>query len=290
MRDFELIEPSSVREACAALAEDPAGSLILAGGTDVLVDLKAGIREPYRLVSLRRIDELRGVQLGADGSLSIGAMATINMVARHAGVANAFPGIVDAARSLAAEQVRNQATVVGNLCMAVPSADMAPILLAHDARLTIVSPSGERCVHLGEFFVGPRSTILEPAELVVRVEVVPPQPATGGASVRQGGRASLSLPIAATAAVVVMDGDVCRQVSLGLGAVAPTPIVARGVADVVVGKRLTGEVLHAAGEAAAAAARPISDLRASKDYRLKLVRVLTRRVLTTAAERSAWNE
>jgi carbon-monoxide dehydrogenase medium subunit len=286
MRDFDFVEPTSVSEACALLAEDPEGSTVFAGGTDILVDLKAGLKHHRRLVSLARIDELRAIELAADGSIRIGATTTINMVARHEGIAERFPGINDAAMSLAAEQVRNQATVAGNLCMAVPSADMAPILVAHDATMRVVSPAGERVVPLREFFVGPRETVLEKAEVVVAIDVPAPERGTGDASLRQGGRVSLSLPMAAVAAVVVMDGEICRQATVALGAVAPTPIVATAAGEAVVGKNLSEDVLREAGELAAEAAVPIDDLRASKEFRLELVKVLTRRVLAAAAERA----
>jgi carbon-monoxide dehydrogenase medium subunit len=286
MRDFDFVEPASVGEACALLAEDPDGSAVFAGGTDILVDLKARLKHYRRLVSLGRIEGLRVIELAADGALQIGATATINMVARHEGIAERFPGINDAAMSLAAEQVRNQATVAGNLCMAVPSADMAPILVAHDATMRVVSPAGERVVPLREFFVGPRETVLETADVVVAIDVPPPEPGTGDASLRQGGRVSLSLPMAAVAAVVVMDGEICRKATVALGAVAPTPILATAAGEAVVGKILSEDVLLEAGEQAAKAAVPIDDLRASKEYRLELIKVLTRRVLVTAAERA----
>jgi carbon-monoxide dehydrogenase medium subunit len=286
MRDFDFVEPTSVSEACALLAEDPEGSAVFAGGTDILVDLKARLKHHRRLVSLGRIEELRTVELAADGSLRIGATVTINMVARHQSIKERFPGINDAAMSLAAEQVRNQATVAGNLCMAVPSADMAPILVAHGATMLVVSPAGERVVPLREFFVGPRETVLERADVVVAIDVPPPEPGTGDASLRQGGRVSLSLPMAAVAAVVVMDGEICRQAAVALGAVAPTPVLATAAGEAVVGKELSEDVLRDAGEQAAKAAVPIDDLRASKEYRLELVKVLTRRVLQAAADRA----
>ncbi len=286
MREFDFVEPTSVSEACALLAEDPDGSAVFAGGTDILVDLKAGLKHHQRLVSLARIEELRAVELTADGALRIGATATINQIARHQGIKERFSGINDAAMSLAAEQVRNQATVAGNLCMAVPSADMAPILLAHGATMRVVSPVGERVVPLREFFVGPRETILEAADVVVAIDVPPPAPGTGDASLRQGGRVSLSLPMAAVAAVVVMEKRICREATVTLGAVAPTPIMATAAGEVVTGNELSEDVLREAGERAAEAAVPIDDLRATKEYRLELVKVLTRRVLQAAADRA----
>jgi carbon-monoxide dehydrogenase medium subunit len=286
MHDFDFVEPVSVSEACSLLAEDPKGSVVFAGGTDILVDAKAGLRQPRRLVSLGRIEELRDIELAVDGALLIGATATINEIARHPGITKRFPGINDAAMSVAAEQVRNQATVAGNLCMAVPSADMAPILLAHDAAMLVVSPAGKRTIRLCDFFVGPRQTVLDPADVVVAIEVPAPAPGTGAASIRQGGRVSLSLPMASVAAVVVMDGRVCREATVALGAVAPTPVVAVAAAGALAGKELTEQVLDEAGKAAAAAAKPIDDIRATKEYRLELVKVLTRRVLRAAEARA----
>jgi carbon-monoxide dehydrogenase medium subunit len=285
MRDFDFVEPTTVGEACALLSEDPEGSAVFAGGTDILVDLKAGLKNHRRLVSLGRIEELRNVTRADDGALRIGATVTISQIARHQDVAERFPGINDAAMSLAAEQVRNQATVAGNLCMAVPSADMAPILLAHDAAMRVVSPAGERSIPLREFFIAPRETVLDPADVVIAIDVPAPAPNTGDASIRLGGRVSLSLPMAAVAAVVVMEGTLCRQATVALGAVAPTPIVASAAGEAVAGKELSQDLLREAGELAAGAARPIDDLRATKDYRLELVKVLTRRVLKMAAER-----
>jgi carbon-monoxide dehydrogenase medium subunit len=286
MPDFDFVEPASVEEACALLSDDPGGSVVFAGGTDLLVDLKAGAKFLRRLVSLARIDGLRGIEITSDGGLTIGAMTTVNQVARDESVRVHFPGINDAARSLAAEQVRNQATVAGNLCMAVPSADMAPILLAHGAVMHVVSPSGGRSVPLREFFVGPRETVLGPADIVTAIEVSPLASGAGDASLRQGGRVSLSLPMASAAAVVVMDGPICRKATVALGAVAPTPIVAAGIGEVVAGGELDEKALQAAGERAAAAAVPIDDIRATREYRLELVKVLTRRVLQKAAARA----
>jgi carbon-monoxide dehydrogenase medium subunit len=284
--EFEYFEPRDVGEACALLAADPAGSAVFAGGTDILVNLKEGLVSHRRLVSLRRIEALSRIEFSPERGLLIGAMATVSDVARHTDVARSFPGIVDAAMSLAAEQVRNLATVAGNVCSAVPSADMAPILLALGARVRLASRAGERVVPLADFFTGPRTTVLAPGEVMVTIEV-PPKPAgTGDASLRQGGREALSLPLAGAAAAVTMANGVCTRATVALGAVAPTPIVAGAVGEFLAGRQLTPDVLREAGELAAAAARPIDDLRASKAYRLELVRVLTARSIARAAARA----
>lgn len=283
--EFEFLEPTSVDEACTLLAESD-GSAAFAGGTDVLIDLTEGRIVYRRLVSLRRIPDLERIEPTPGGGVIIGATATVNQVAAHAAVRERFPGIVDAALSLAADQVRNLATVAGNLCAAVPSADMAPILLAHDAALRVASPAGERTIPLRGFFTGPRSTVLAPGDVVVAVEVPPAPPGSGGASLRQGGRGSLSLAMAAVAATVVLEDGVCRAACVGLGAVAPTPRLAVEAGECLVGTRLGEADLATAGRAAVTAAQPIDDVRATRAYRLELVEVLTRRAVRAAAERA----
>jgi carbon-monoxide dehydrogenase medium subunit len=284
---FELLEPASFEEATTALLEDPAGSVPFAGGTDILVNLREGLASYRRLVSLRRIPGAAQIECSRDEGLVIGPMVTVNRVARHADVQRLYPGVVDAALSLAADQVRNTATVGGNLCSAVPSADMAPILLAHGARLRIASPEGGRVMPLAELFLGPRRTALATGEIVTAIEVPPPRPASGGASLRQGGRVSLSLPIASAAAVVEMDGEVCWRAAIALGSVAPTPVLAEVAGAFLTGRALTPEAMAEAGELAARAASPIDDHRASAAYRLELVQVLVRRALARAAGRAA---
>jgi carbon-monoxide dehydrogenase medium subunit len=286
MKDFHFEEPTSVTEACELLAEDPQGSAVFAGGTDILVDLKAGTRSLRRLVSLQRVEELRRLEIGEDGVLHIGSMVSVNRVAHDKRIGTEFPGINEAALSLAAEQVRNQATVAGNLCMAVPSADMAPILLAHGASLLVSSPTGQRRIAVSDFFVGPRQTVLAPDDVVTAIEVGPMAAFSGAASLRQGGRVSLSLPIVSAAAYLVVEGDTCSEATVALGSVAPTPILAPEAAQSLIGTKLSDETIAEAGDLARASARPITDLRASREYRLELIRVLTGRVIRRAAERA----
>lgn len=286
MPEFDYLEPSSVAEACTMLAEDPEGSAIYAGGTDVLVYLKAGLESHRRLVSLGRISGLDETRPSASGGLSIGAMTTINAIARSRLVGERYPGIADAARSVAAEQVRNVATVAGNLCMAVPSADMAPILLAWNATLAVTNTEGTRTVCVRELFVGPRQTVLGPTDVVTSIEIPAPPADAGDASLRHGGRVSLSLPIAAAAAVLQLDDGVCTAAAIALGAVAPTPRLIPEAGERLTGTSLSESDLMEAAAIAAEHALPITDLRASREYRLELCGVLTRRVIATAASRA----
>jgi CO/xanthine dehydrogenase FAD-binding subunit len=284
--EFELHEPATVGEACRLLEADPEGSAIFAGGTDILVNLKEGLVSYRHLISLRRIAGLSRIEFSAERGLCIGAAATVNQVARHEAVAANYPGILDAALSLAADQVRCLATVGGNLCSAVPSADMAPILLAWDASARLASRAGERSVPLRGFFTAPRKTVVAKGEMLVAIEVPPPLPGAGDASLRQGGRDSLSLPIAIVASCVAMDGELCRAACVALGAVSPTPRVATVASDFLAGRKFDAETLAEVGGLARQEAVPIDDLRSSKAYRLELVEVLTRRTLASAARRA----
>ena len=285
--EFDYLEPTSTAEACALLAEDPEGSAVFAGGTDLLVDLKVGREKYRRLISLRRIPELRRVEFSPDRGLTIGAMATVNDVIRQEAVRRHYPGLHDAARGLAAEQVRNLATVGGNLCRALPCADTAPILLALGAALRVLSPRGERTIPIETFFVGPRTTVLGPGDVLTAIEVAAPRAGRGTASVRQGRRRSLALALAQAAVVLDMDGAVCREARIALGAVAPLPLLATRASDFLAGKSPDPGVLAEVGELAAAESLPIDDVRASREYRLDLVKVLTRRAVATAVERAA---
>ena len=273
---------TSVAEACALLAEDPEGSVVFAGGTDILVDLKAGLRRPPPTGVAAAHRRARRHRARRRRRLDIGAMTTINRVARHERIRERFPGIIDAAMSLAAEQVRNQATVAGNLCMAVPSADMAPILLAHDASLRVVSPAGNGPFRLREFFVGPRKTVLDPADVVVAIEVPPPG---AGHRRRQPAPGRPGVAVAADRLRRRGRGDGRKGLPRGDGGSG------RGGADPDRGDRrrrgrgrqgADRRGLREAGELASRGGPPIDDLRATKEYRLELVKVLTRRVLAAA--------
>jgi len=286
MKAFDYIRPASVEEACAALVSADGPVKVLAGGTDLLVQMKRGKLEPRALVSLKDIPGLSFVRLSKDGGLAVGAATPLGVVENAAEVRAAFPAIAEAASRIGSVQVRSRATVGGNLCNAAPSADMAPILIAYGAGVTITDGRAERSVPLEEFFTGPGQTALEPGELVTAFNV-PPAPTKSFGTYVKAQRSAMDIATVGVGALVVFapavpTAPVVRDVRLVLGAVAPTPIRARAAEQMLIGNGLDEELIGRVARAIAQEARPISDVRASAEYRTKLVEVLSRRALLGA--------
>lgn len=283
MRDFAYHAPRSLAEAVQILSREGAGGKVLAGGTDLLIQIKERGFVPRYVVSLRDVPEVHQVTYDATSGLRIGAGARLSEVAAHPVVQERYPILVQGASLVGSLQIQNLGTVVGNLCNAAPSADCAPPLVALGASVRIASPGGERMVPLEEFFSGPGRTVLAPEELVVEVLVPPLGPRSGGAYERFTPRQEMDIAVVGVGSVVSLgEGDRCQGVRICLGAVAPTPERARDAERLLEGQELTPELVAQAGAAAAAQARPISDQRGSATYRTRLVEVLTRRTLMAA--------
>jgi CO/xanthine dehydrogenase FAD-binding subunit len=194
------------------------------------------------------------------------------------------PVLANALRTMACPQVRNRATITGNLCSAVPSADSAPGLLVLEGMLKLVSQKGERVVPITDFFTGPRKTILADDELLTEIHIPSLPPKYKGIYLKLSPRKSMDLAVVGVAAFVVRDGDVCKDVRIALGAVAPTPLRARKAESALIGKKLTDDSIIEAARAASTECRPIDDHRASAEYRCDMVYVLTRRALAQIKE------
>ncbi|HEY3360191.1 MAG TPA: xanthine dehydrogenase family protein subunit M [Polyangia bacterium] len=287
---FEYLAPDTVDEAVALLARLGGAARVMAGGTDLLMKLTHGQLAPATVVSLTRIPALRPIEYAPATGLTIGATARLAEVLEHPAVVRHFPALAEAAAQTATVQIRNMGTVVGNLCNASPCADNAPTLIARGARIEVRSAAGSRWVDLEAFFVGPGATVLRPDELVVSVQVPPPPPRTGVAYQCLSERSHVDVSAVSVAALVTRDGPRCRAARIVLGAVGPTPLRAARAEELLAGQELSEALLREAGAAAAAAARPLSDVRASADYRRRMVAVLTRRALATAAARAAARE
>jgi len=288
MKTFEYLRPSSVEEACAMLASADGPVKALAGGTDLLVQMKQGGLEPHALVSLRDVPGLDALYLDEDGGLVIGSVTPLAALENSPDVLRAFPGIAEAASFVGSMQVRSRATVGGNLCNAAPSADTAPILIACGATAVITDGRTERRLLLEDFFTGPGQTVLKPGELLKAV-VVPPLQETRFAKYFKSFRSAMdccTVGVAVCADFAPGTTEV-RDVRLALGAVAPTPIRARAAEALLVGRELDDALLDRASAEAAGDAQPIDDLRASAEYRKILVEVLSRRALAAAR---AWVE
>ena len=287
MRRFELAVPGSVDECLQILAKRGPDTKVVAGGTDLLPQLKNGVLKPGWVVDLSAVAELRTISDAPDGGLRIGASVTARELELDARVRSRFPALAESAAMVGSVQVRNLATLGGNLCNAAPSADMAPPLLALDAEAVIAGPSGQRRVSMASFFLGVRRTVLAPGELLLEI-VVPAQAAqSGGNYLRHTPRRELDIAVVGVASQVTLTSGKCTTARIALAAVAPVPLRATDAEHALVGQPLTPQQIERAAELASGAARPIDDHRGSIEFRTHLVRVLTRRTLTTALQRAS---
>ena len=287
MRRFELAVPGSVDECLQVLAKRGPDTKVVAGGTDLLPQLKNGVLKPGWVVDLSAVAELRTISDAPDGRLRIGASVTARELELDARVRSRFPALAESAAMVGSVQVRNLATLGGNLCNAAPSADMAPPLLALDAEAVIAGPSGQRRVPMASFFLGVRRTVLGPGELLLEI-VVPAQGAhSGGNYLRHTPRRELDIAVVGVASQVTLTGGKCTAARIALAAVAPVPLRATDAEQALVGQPLTPQQIERAADLASGAARPIDDHRGSIEFRNHLVRVLTRRTLTTALQRAS---
>lgn len=286
MRRFELAMPGSVDECLQILKQRGPDAKMVAGGTDLLPQLKNGLLKPACVVDLSGVAPLRVVGRDDGRGLRIGASVTARALEQDEHVRSRYSALAESAALVGSVQIRNLATVGGNLCNAAPSADMAPPLVALEAEAVIAGPRGERRVAMGDFFTGVRRTVLGPDELLVELVVPSPGPRSGGQYLRHTPRRELDIAVVGVASQLTLSNGVCGKARIALAAVAPTPVRAAAAERALEGQRVTSELIERAAELAVEAARPISDQRGSADFRRHLVRVLTRRTLTTALARA----
>jgi carbon-monoxide dehydrogenase medium subunit len=274
-----------VDEALKILKDRGSDAKLLAGGTDLLPQLKNGLIKPACVVDLSGVERVRGLQSDARG-LRIGAAVSARALERDAAARATYTSLSESAALVGSVQVRNLATLGGNLCNAAPSADMAPPLLALEAEAVIVGPKGERRVPFATFFTGVRRTVLAPDELLLEIVVPAPGPRSGGNYLRHTPRRELDIAVVGVASQLTLSNGVCSKARIALAAVAPTPVRATAAEQALEGKPVTPEAIERATELAVGVAKPISDQRGSADYRRHLVRVLTARTLRTALARA----
>lgn len=279
--DFEYYSPKSISEACQLMTEYGAKAKILAGGTDLLHQMKHRKMAPEVVISLKGLHELTGITYEKERGVVIGARATQKEIANSAILKEKYYSVCSAAQNMANNQIRNRGTVGGNIVNAVPSADLPPILIALNAQVKLVSLRGERLVPLDQFFRDVHQTVKQEDELLTEV-IIPDQAITGSTYIRFGLRSSGALAVVGVAVAVTMSGETCSNGRIVLGAAAPVPMRAIQAEQKLYGQQITEDLLEEVGVIAAGEAQPRSSIRGSAEYRRDLVRVLTRRALTTA--------
>ncbi|MBO8140656.1 MAG: xanthine dehydrogenase family protein subunit M [Firmicutes bacterium] len=289
MDPFDYAAPSSLDEAIRLLAEADGAARPLAGGTDLIPQLSEGRRRARLVVDVKNIPELRQLRFHPAEGLTIGAAVTCAELAESPVVRQLYPAVADACSLIGSVLIQHRASLGGNLANAAPSADGVPPLIVHRAAVRIAGPDGVREMPVEDVCVGPGMTALAPGELIVAFRISPPPEATSSCYVRFTPRQEMDIAVAGAAAAVTVDPStgLCRTAVIALSAVAPTPVRAPEAEAYLAGKPLTDPHLEAAARLAVRSAQPISDVRASADYRRHLVTVVTRRALLGARNRLA---
>ena len=282
MKSFEFFEPTTLAEASRLFAAEHAQ--LLAGGTDLVIGMKALTETPQSVISLQKIAGLAGITRDGGGGVSIGAMTKVRDIELSDEIQNGYTALAEGAAEIGSIQIRNLATIGGNIAHASPAADTVAALLALDAQVDIASADGERSVPIDTFFTGPGQTVLRAGELITRFRL--PNPASGSHYIKHKIREVMDLAFIGVASAVEVANGTITGARIGLAAVAPTPVRAREAEALLAGKSLTDALLAEAGEAAAAACSPISDLRCSAEHRREMVDVLTRRTVQEAVARA----
>ena len=299
---FDVLQPGTVSEACEMLAKHSSEAAVLAGGTDILVNIRKPIipghlprckgcapqasaqgkmeKAPGILVSLSRIPELKGISEGENGEIIIGAYTTISEICESVLVREKLTALAEGGDNLGSPLVRNRGTIGGNICSARPAADCLIPSVALGAEVELVSVEGTRTVPIEEFVIGPGKTVLKPHEILTKVIFKSMSSKAGSAAMKLANRKALEIAIVNAASVLAVDGEGKINYSrIVMGAVGPVPIVAKKAADFLLGKEPSEEIFDKAGKIAAGDCEPITDHRGSALYRVEMVRVLVRRTL-----------
>jgi CO/xanthine dehydrogenase FAD-binding subunit len=280
---FEYVTPRTLDEVCSLLAEHPKEALALAGGTDLLVKMKQRRIVPRYVVNLKAISGMDDITYDEKDGLCIGALATIQSLKNSITIKRHCKILAQAAGVESSVQIRNVATLGGNIANASPAADAPLALIVLGASLVLARSGGQREVLLEDFFVGPGKTVLQPGEIIQEVHVPPLPPRTGGAYLKHAMRRT-DIAIVSAAVVLTLADDLCSSIKIGLGSVAPTAFRPRKAEGLLKGKKITEELAEAAAEAAVLESHPIDDIRGYAEYRTKTVFAITKQAIMQALQ------
>ena len=289
MKWVDYVSPTSLSEAIAIVASDGQRVRALAGGTDILVQLRARRRLPDTLLDVKSIPEMNQLSYDSASGLTIGAAVPCCKIYEDSNVKNHYPALIDCTSIIGGIQIQGRATVGGNLCNAAPSADSIPALIAYNATASIAGPNGTRIVPVQDVCKSPGETILSSNELLVSINVPNPAPNTGARYIRFIPRNEMDIAVVGAGVFVELDGDNIKSARLSLASVAPTPLFLKEASESLEGQAISDETIRKASGLAQKAAKPITDMRGTVEYRLQLCEVLTRRALNTAIERAKGN-
>ena len=285
MKSFDYSAPSSVADVISLLGAHP-GAMLLAGGTDLLVQMRAARKQPDFVIDIKRVAEMNALHYDAAAGLTLGASVPCCNVYEDKTVRTLYPALSETAALIGGIQIQGRASIGGNLCNAAPSADSVPTLIALSAVANVAGPAGSRQIAVEDFCVAPGKNCLAPGEILVSLSIPAPAAGSGAHYLRFIPRNEMDIAVAGVGASVVIGGGVFKAARVALASVAPTPLFVREAGESLVGKAVSDEAIEAAAELAKAAAKPITDMRGTAEYRKHLCAVLTRRALHTAVKRA----
>ena len=289
MQAMRYETPETLDAAVALLAGADGVTRVLAGGTDLLVQLRAGMIEPALVVDIKRIDEMRTIA-AENGGFRVGAAVTGAELGEHAALKAAWPGVVEATELIGSTQIQGRATMAGNLCNASPAADSVPALIAASAVVSVAGPNGRRDVPAEQIATGPGQTSLAKDELVVSILLPARPPRSSDAYLRFIPRTEMDIAVVGAGVCLTLDEDgTCGAARVSLGAVAEVPLLVAEAAEALIGTKVDDGALEALAAAASAACRPIDDKRGTKEYRIKVAGVMARRAAAIARDRARGN-
>jgi carbon-monoxide dehydrogenase medium subunit len=286
MTEIRYVAPRSLDEAIGAYAAAGSAARIMAGGTDLLVQMRSGLVRPGLIVDIKKIDEMNSIEETAEGGFRIGAAVSGAVLAEHPKFRKAWPGVLEAVSLIGSKQVQGRASAGGNLCNGSPAGDSIPAMIAAGAIVTIHGPNGRRELPVEKVPAGPGRTNLTPGEILVSF-TMPPRPAgSSDAYLRMIPRTEMDIAVVGLGVSLTLKDGVCTAARVGLGAVAPTPLLVEAAGQALTGSRLDDAALEKAAEACRAACRPIDDKRGTIAYRVKTAGVLLKRTVAIAAKRA----
>lgn len=286
MQWFDYARPRTLDEAAKLLAEHGEKVRILAGGTDILVQLRAGARAAEMVVDVKEIPELNEIRWAGSTGLTLGAAVPCYRIYENADIKQHYPGLIDAASLIGGTQIQGRASLGGNLCNSAPSADGIPAMIALEAACRIIGPSGERTVAVEDFCTAPGRNILQAGEILVSIHFPAPKPNSGAHYMRFIPRNEMDIAVAGAGVAVVLENGNFVSARVALASVAPTPLFVKEAGEALAGQPVNDESIARAAAIAKQAAKPIDDMRGTVRYRKHLCEVLTRRALQVAVQRA----
>jgi CO/xanthine dehydrogenase FAD-binding subunit len=290
MENFEYFEPKTLKEAIGKLVKYKRGAKLLAGGTDLMVEMKTGLVKPKYLINLKKIKGLNKINFSKKEGLTIGSLVTWTNILSSKSIQQYYPILREAASFIACNQIRNIATIGGNICHASPSADSAPPLMIYEAQCMIAGPGRKRVIPIEDLFTGVQKISLKAGEILTGFRLPLPDKESRGCYLKFALRNAMGLPVVGVGVLVTTSNGTFKEVKIALGAVALTPIRARKAEGFLLGKPVNKESIDKAAEEAMKESEPITDIRASREYRLDLVKELTSRAIRISISKNTTSE